>query len=73
MNIKTKTIKVKLSIDALECIQVALENYGSEYGPENLNELVELLLRDVAFTISRPGSWEGAGMIDLLRAHGFKY
>lgn len=41
------------------------------HGPLDLFVLVEMLLEDVALTVSRPGSWEGANMIQVLTSHGY--
>ncbi len=35
--------------------------------------LLEMLAQDVAMVETRPGSWEGAGMAQVLAAHGYNY
>lgn len=35
--------------------------------------LLEMLAQDVAMVETRPGSWEGAGMTQVLAAHGYNY
>jgi hypothetical protein len=44
----------------------------NSHGPLDLFVLVEMLLEDVAMTVSRPGSWEGSNMIQVLTSHGYK-
>lgn len=44
---------------------------GNSHGPLDLFVLVEMLLEDVALTVSRPGSWEGANMRQVLTSHGY--
>ncbi len=34
-------------------------------------ELIAVLKEDVVSALDRPGSWEGANMIEVLRSHGF--
>jgi hypothetical protein len=33
--------------------------------------LIEALKEDVILAVERPGSWEGANMLNVLRSHGF--
>jgi hypothetical protein len=44
---------------------------GCSDGKLDLPGLVLMLLRDVALVVNRPGSWEGAGMAQLLSGHGY--
>lgn len=44
----------------------------NSHGSLDLFVLVEMLLQDVAMTVSRPGSWEAANMRDVLTSHGYK-
>lgn len=44
---------------------------GNSHGPLDLFVLLEMLLEDVAMTVSRPGSWEGANMRQVLTSHGY--
>lgn len=30
-----------------------------------------MLMQDVAYAVRRPGSWEGANMIQVLMSHGY--
>ena len=51
------------------------ENQSGEFnshGPLDLFVLIEMLLQDVAMTVSRPGCWEAVNMRDLLTSHGYK-
>ncbi len=45
---------------------------GTTHGPLDVKLLLELLAEDAAMVISRPGSWEGAGMSALLNSHGYE-
>jgi hypothetical protein len=40
-------------------------------GPLTIESLAAMLLEDVALSVRRPGSWEGANMAQLLAAHGY--
>lgn len=33
--------------------------------------LIETLKNDVVYAVERPGSWEGANMLEVLYSHGF--
>lgn len=61
------SIEVSLTEDQIKAIEKALEFSDRKMGME---ELVQLLLSDVAQTITRPGSWEGANMLQVLTGHG---
>lgn len=43
----------------------------NSHGPLDLFVLIDMLLEDVAMTVSRPGSWEGSNMIQVLTSHGY--
>lgn len=34
-------------------------------------ELINVLKEDVVLAVERPGSWEGASMLEVLHRHGF--
>lgn len=53
---------------------VALNGKGENntHGPMTLETLVATLLEDVALATTRPGSWEGGHMGDLLQGHGYR-
>lgn len=44
----------------------------NSHGPLTVKKLVAMLLEDAGMVISRPGSWEGSNMADVLRGHGYK-
>jgi len=39
--------------------------------PINARVLLDTLKDDVILAVERPGSWEGANMLQVLQAHGF--
>lgn len=39
--------------------------------PLPAEELLEILKEDVVLAVERPGSWEGANMLEVLVSHGF--
>ena len=39
--------------------------------PLTAKELTEALKEDVVLAVTRPGSWEGANMLQVLVCHGF--
>lgn len=46
-------------------------NEDCSQGELTVTKLTNMLLQDVAYAIRRPGSWEGANMIQVLRSHGY--
>ncbi len=41
--------------------------------PITAKELTTILKEDVVLSVTRPGSWEGANMLQVLDSHGFLY
>ena len=39
--------------------------------PITAHELIDFLKEDVIYAATRPGSWEGANMLQVFFAHGF--
>ncbi len=39
--------------------------------PVDAKDLIEILKEDVIYALVRPGSWEGANMLQVLFCHGF--
>lgn len=44
---------------------------ATTHGPLTVPTLVAMLAEDAAMIISRPGSWEGANMANVLSSHGY--
>ena len=44
----------------------------NSHGPLTVRKLAAMLLEDAVMVVSRPGSWEGSNMADVLRCHGYK-
>ncbi len=59
-----------------ELVRQINANAGPEpfnsHGPLTVKKLAAMLLEDAGMVVSRPGSWEGANMADVLRSHGYK-
>lgn len=49
-----------------------IERHGCSHGPLTMKLLARMLLEDVALAVRRPGSWEGANMLRVLEAHGYR-
>lgn len=62
--------------DLADLVQRINANAGpdpfSSHGPLTMKKLAAMLLEDAGMVISRPGSWEGSNMADVLRSHGYK-
>jgi hypothetical protein len=78
-NSTTVTVPIPTETEGLVLRAIATANArregavptGGTDGALTMEVLVFLLLEDVAYTQSRPGSWEGAGMANVLFAHGY--
>jgi hypothetical protein len=68
-------LTIELSEDETTVLNVLLrhsgDNKATSHGKLDLAGLATMLLQDAALTIMRPGSWEGANMITVLRGHGY--
>ncbi len=74
--------RIRIDIDDQTAADIAelVRRLNANVGPEPFNshgsltvkKLAAMLLEDAGMVISRPGSWEGANMIEVLRCHGYK-
>jgi hypothetical protein len=55
-----------------EHIAAAKSDFSS-HGQLTLQRLLDLVAEDVGLSVTRPGSWEGANMRDVLRGHGYPW
>ena len=46
---------------------------ASTHGPLDVAGLLTMLAEDAAMVVSRPGSWEGNSMAQLLSSHGYEF
>jgi hypothetical protein len=68
----SKVLGVQLSRLAKRCTAVHKEPDGATtHGALAVERLLEMLAEDRGMVISRPGSWEGSGMANLLASHGY--
>jgi len=77
----TKTIKLQipqavyddLVVVADSCTRIHKANDGfTSHGELDVEGLLLMLAQDAAMTNSRPGSWEGSNMQQVLDAHGYR-
>jgi hypothetical protein len=68
-------IEIEISDQDATLIEEFLdENQSGEFnshGPLDMTVLAGMLMQDVALAVRRPGSWEGANMIQVLTSHGY--
>lgn len=69
------TIEITLDSQLEASLQRFLRAAGSTdestHGPLTIAALAEMLLDDVALTVTRPGCWEANAMARLLGGHGY--
>lgn len=54
------------------CNRAAVNNHGgTTHGQLDVSKLLAMLAEDAAMTNSRPGSWEGANLQNVLDSHGY--
>ena len=71
-----RTVQIELGDHDALAIESLLETCSTDdratsHGELTIETLAAMLLEDCALAERRPGSWEGAGMIDVLRCHGY--
>lgn len=74
-------MKMQVELDVAETTQGNVEAFiaatqdrtdlFSTHGPLDVATLLEMLLEDVGLMVSRPGSWEGANMANVMASHGY--
>lgn len=78
---KTKTVTLRipqalyddLVVVAANCTRTHKANGGAtSHGELDVPGLLLMLVQDAAMTNSRPGSWEGSNMQQVLDAHGYR-
>ena len=61
-----------LEEDSLEKLLLACNRSAcSSHGELTLTRLTVMLLQDAALVVTRPGSWEGSNMAQVLHSHGY--
>ncbi|MDB5973305.1 MAG: hypothetical protein JWR07_65 [Nevskia sp.] len=69
-------IMVDISDEDVKLIQQLLDSFAVDefntHGKLDLQVLAGLLLEDAALAWRRPGSWEGANMLQVLSSHGYQ-
>lgn len=58
--------------DVNRVLTLANNSDGNTHGTLGFEVLTRMLLEDVALVVRRPGSWEGAGMAQVLASHGYE-
>lgn len=71
-----KTITIEVSDEDAKLIESELpdicDGEANSHGTLDLPKLTAMLLEDVVLAFRRPGSWEGANMIQVLQSHGYE-
>lgn len=58
---------------ALACSAAHQAREGfTSHGPLTTTSLLQMLAEDAGMVISRPGSWEGSNMAEVLCSHGYE-
>jgi hypothetical protein len=69
-------ISVEVSDEDVRLIQKMLDSFAEDefntHGKLDLPKLAGMLLGDVGLAWRRPGSWEGANMLQVLSGHGYQ-
>ncbi|TFW13413.1 hypothetical protein E4L96_20160 [Massilia arenosa] len=81
MNRLTKTITLRIDANIYyvlrevvrQCNQVDAARAGAtSHGKLTIESALGMLAEDLAMTATRPGSWEGAHMSQVLSSHGYR-
>ncbi len=69
-------IIVDIPDDDVKLIQQLLDSFTEDefntHGKLDLQMLAGMLLEDAALAWRRPGSWEGANLLQVLSSHGYQ-
>lgn len=70
-------IEIEINDAYLPFIQEVLDSSQGEeemtsHGALDIKSLAEMLMEDVMLAVKRPGSWEGANMLEVLSSHGYQ-
>lgn len=73
----TQRFVVEIPLADAELIRLLLEHVPDDpkacsHGLLTIEQLAAMLLEDVALSVRRPGSWEGANMAQVLSSHGYE-
>lgn len=70
-----KRITIEISDEDAKLIEQVLQRSArsecNSHGSLTLEKLAVMLLEDVALSVRRPGSWEGANINQVLSSHGY--
>jgi len=75
-----KTIKLQIPDETYDTLKAVVDccNFadksrqgGTSHGQLDVTKLLLMLADDAAMTYTRPGSWEGANMQQVLDSHGY--
>jgi hypothetical protein len=75
---ETVKIEIEVSQATYQHLLVVVESCNrndpdaTTHGPMTVPELLAMLAEDAAMTNSRPGSWEGSNMQQVLDSHGYR-
>ena len=81
MNGKTVTIKLQIPKEVYDDLVIVVQNCNhshkdtggfTSHGELDVPGLLLMLAQDAAMTNSRPGSWEGSNMQQVLDSHGYR-
>lgn len=80
MNEPTRTITFQLDARIYEGLRMAVHlcnqvhsarDGANTHGQLTIETALAMLAEDLALTATRPGSWEGANMLQVLCSHGY--
>lgn len=78
MQSPSREIRIKVTADEYQALTelaeyLSLEGTHFDKSQVTLDRLVTMVVQDTAMAHTRPGSWEGSGIIDLLQRHGYSF
>lgn len=69
-------LTIDISDDDVDLIQKLLDSFADDdfntHGKLDVAKLAGMMLEDAALAWRRPGSWEGANLLQVLSAHGYQ-
>lgn len=74
-----KKITINISESTFESIKTLVDQINLHSGAANshgklsITSAIEMIVEDLGMVESRPGSWEGANMAQVLSSHGYNW
>jgi hypothetical protein len=64
---------IKSLVDQININSADSAEFSNSHGKLTVKSAIEMIVEDLGLAESRPGSWEGANMTQVLSSHGYRW